>query len=305
MLSACFPCQPFSNAGARRGDGDERTLNKIAIKATKHYRPKVAIFENVRGMLSVRSGNRLIIEQFCNHLSKTGYDVFFKLLDASRHGVPQTRLRVFIIAVRTDCQSSNFSFPLPKEKNGLTLQEIIVGISPRLKNQNEVVNLGPQATKLCSLIPPGGNWKTIDGRHLPKRLKELKKKIDRYRAPAFYRRFARDEIAGTITATFKPEKCGVLHPIEDRPFSVREVARIQSFPDWFVFEGKSISSKYKQIGNAVPPRLAYEIAFNISQVLQGKSPKSSSNFIHIKDFIANVSPLRVSDAGVFVPATHI
>ena len=302
MLSACFPCQPFSNAGSRRGNSDDRFLNKAALRATKYYQPTVAIYENVRGMLSVRNGSELVIEQFCRRLSNIGYDVFFKLLDASKHGVAQRRLRVFIIAVHKKRQTGRFAFPLIKEQKGLTLGEIIVGISSKLKNQNEIADLSPQARKLCSLISPGGNWKDVDGRRLPKRLKKLRKEIDRYRAPAFYRRFSEDEIAGTITATFKPEKCGVMHPIENRPFSVREVARIQSFPDWFSFEGKTISSKYKQIGNAVPPRLAYEIALNISQILRGESPETASNFLNFQDFVKKASPLRVSDPGVFISA---
>ena len=302
MLSACFPCQPFSNAGSRRGSKDDRTLNEVALKATKYYQPKVAIYENVRGMLSVRNGNRLVVEQFCKRLNKIGYNAFFKLLDASEHGVAQRRLRVFIVAIRGDYQSDGFVFPAPIEKNGLTLGEIMANIPPGTMNQSEVSKLGPQAEKLCSLIPPGGNWKNVDGRMLPKRLKDLKKRMDRYRAPAFYRRFAKNEIAGTITATFKPEKCGVMHPVKDRPFSVREVARIQSFPDWFSFEGKSVSSKYKQIGNAVPPRLAYEIASNISQVLYGKTSGPSSDFVDIRDFLKKSSPLRVSDPGVFSSA---
>ena len=303
MLSACFPCQPFSNAGSRRGNNDDRDLNKVALKAVKFYKPTIAIFENVRGMLSVKNGNRLVVDQFCQRLSKLGYDVYLKLVDASQHRVAQQRLRVFIIAVCADRKTGHFSFPLPKARDGLTIGEMVSNISARAKNRDEVVYLGPQATRLCSLIPPGVSWKSVDGRSLPKRLKALKKKIDRYRAPAFYRRFAVDEISGTVTASFKPEKCGVMHPLEDRPLSVREVARIQSFPDWFAFKGSTIQSKYKQIGNAVPPRLAYEIALLLSSILHGKSPDGVSCFIDMREFLKNSSPLRASDPGVFVPAS--
>jgi len=303
MLSACFPCQPFSNAGSRRGNADDRDLNKVALKAVDFYKPTVAIFENVRGMLSVKNGNRLVVDQFCQRLSKLGYDVYLKLVDASQHRVAQQRLRVFIVAVCADRETGRFSFPPPKARNGLTIGEMVNNISARAKNRDEVVSLGPQATRLCSLIPPGGSWKSVDGRRLPKRLKALKRNIDRYRAPAFYRRFDVDEISGTVTASFKPEKCGVMHPSEDRPLSVREVARIQSFPDWFAFKGKTVQSKYKQIGNAVPPRLAYEIALLLSDVLQGKSSDRKSCFIDMRNFLRNSSPLRASDPGVFVPAS--
>jgi DNA (cytosine-5)-methyltransferase 1 len=82
----------------------------------------------------------------------------------------------------------------------------------------------------------------------------------KYHYPNFFRRYARNEIPGTITAAFKPENAGVWHPIENRIFSVREIARIQTFPDDFVFQGRNIKSKYQQIGNAVPPLMGKLIA---------------------------------------------
>ena len=302
MLAACFPCQPFSNAGARRGNDDDRALNQVALDAVKQLRPKAAIFENVRGMLSVKIGKIFLIEKFCRCLSALGYDSFVKLMDASQHRVGQRRLRVFIVAIRADKRLGRFAFPSPKPPHGLTLGDTLTGIAPDVCNQKEVICLSPQAAKLCSLIPPGGSWKSVDGRRLPKRLKNLKKIIDRYRAPNFYRRFAADEIAGTITAEFKPEKSGVMHPQEPRPYTVRETARIQSFPDWFAFHGKSERSKYRQIGNAVPPRLAYEIAGQISRVLDGESPEGVSEFLDIGEFLKKGEPLRVVDAGLTMSA---
>src|SRR5690606_13212318 len=82
-----------------------------------------------------------------------------------------------------------------------------------------------------------------------------------------YRRYARNEINGTITAAATPENCGIIHPIENRRYSVREIARIQSFPDDFVFVGDSIQAKYRIIGNAVPPKLAKVIAESIKETL--------------------------------------
>ena len=86
--------------------------------------------------------------------------------------------------------------------------------------------------------------------------------MKRYHAPNMYRRFARTEIAGTITASAQPENCGIIHPVENRRLNVREIARIQTCPDDFVFfteDKKSVKGMYKVIGNAVPPKLAETI----------------------------------------------
>jgi DNA (cytosine-5)-methyltransferase 1 len=93
----------------------------------------------------------------------------------------------------------------------------------------------------------------------------------RYRAPNFYRRFGLDEINGTITASAQPENCGIIHPLENRRYSVREIARIQSFPDDFIFSGRSIADKYKVIGNAIPPVLAHTVAKALDSVLRSSS----------------------------------
>jgi DNA (cytosine-5)-methyltransferase 1 len=105
-------------------------------------------------------------------------------------------------------------------------------------------------------------------------------------------------VAGTITAAFKPENAGVWHPVENRIFSVREIGRIQSFPDWYQFAGKSTKSKYQQIGNAVPPRLAFEIAQRIAMVLKGENLMKDQSPISFDQFIASGKPLRASDRDV-------
>ena len=94
--------------------------------------------------------------------------------------------------------------------------------------------------------------------------------MKRYHAPNMYRRFARTEIAGTITAAAQPENCGIIHPTENRRYNVREIARIQTFPDDFVFfteNPKSVTGMYKVIGNAVPPVLAKRIGSAIIEQL--------------------------------------
>lgn len=91
--------------------------------------------------------------------------------------------------------------------------------------------------------------------------------MKKYRSPNFYRRFGLDEINGTIIASAQPENCGIVHPVKDRRYTVREIARIQSFPDYFVFPEARKSLMYKVIGNAVPPVLGYVIGNTLKSYL--------------------------------------
>lgn len=293
VLTAGFPCQPFSNAGSRKGVNDDRgTLFQTAIDTVAKLEPKVVVFENVRGLLSFRNGQRPLIEEICNQLSKLGYDVTFKLIDASQHNVPQRRLRLFIVGVKHGIGCSTFSFPSVSHREDLTLEHTILDIPTEALHQNELMKLNPQAIRLGKFVPEGGSWKNIPYDQLPDRLKRISDNIEKYRWPNFYRRFHRSEIAGTITAAFKPENAGVWHPTEDRILSVREICRIQTFPDWFAFEGKSIKSKYKQIGNAVPPRLAFEIANSVKESILGHTSLNSFDFRDFKDFLETGRPLK-------------
>lgn len=107
-------------------------------------------------------------------------------------------------------------------------------------------------------IPEGGSWKNIPYENLAPRFQRIRDDMQRYHAPNFYRRFSRDEINGTITAAAQPENCGIIHPVHNRRYTIREIARIQSFPDDFVFIDdtlKNIVAMYKVIGNAVPVKL--------------------------------------------------
>ena len=120
---------------------------------------------------------------------------------------------------------------------------------------------------MLHFINEGGSWKDIPYEKLPSRLKKIRDEIKKYRSPNFYRRFSRDEINGTITATATPENCGIIHPVFNRRYTLRECARIQSFDDSFIFETNSISAGYRIIGNAVPPKLAFHIAKRLKELL--------------------------------------
>jgi DNA (cytosine-5)-methyltransferase 1 len=300
VLTAGFPCQPFSNAGSRKGveDRNSGTLYQTALAFVRKLKPRSVVFENVRGLLSFGNGGKLLIQEICEELDVLGYNVVFSLIDASRHHVPQKRLRVFIVGAERSQKAGVFSFPQPVNREDLSLKHTIMDLNSKVLNQMELMKLNPQAIQIGSMIPEGGSWKNIPYEKLPERLKRIRNNIERYRWPNFYRRFHRDEIAGTITAAFKPENAGVWHPIEERIFSVREIARIQTFPDWFNFVGRTIKSKYQQIGNAVPPRLAYEMALQIKAVLHGIDLRGKSEFMSFEQFVGSGKPLRSRDGDV-------
>jgi DNA (cytosine-5)-methyltransferase 1 len=261
VLTAGFPCQPFSNAGSRKGTSDPRgQLYKQTFKFIEHLNPKIVMFENVRGILSTKTDSGSLIDEIVETLThKHGYHVSYRLMNFSHFGVPQNRIRVVLIAIK-DKNYLDHIFPEVTEGKDLSIRATLKGITNKLPNQNELMRLNPQALHYGSMIPEGGSWKNIPYKALPERWKKIRDDMAKYHYPNFFRRYSRDEIQGTITAAFKPENAGVWHPTKDRIYSVREIARIQTFPDDFIFLGRTIKSKYQQIGNAVPPLMAQQIA---------------------------------------------
>jgi DNA (cytosine-5)-methyltransferase 1 len=272
ILTAGFPCQPFSNAGNRKGVHDSRgMLYKECLRIIKRKMPKVVVFENVRGLLSTKyiDGRNLaeVILEDLSNINDIGYNVVYKLLNASEYRVPQNRHRVFFVGIRKDL-GINFTFPEKQSKDNLKIGNVL-DIPKDLPNQVDWA-LSPQALEMIAYIPEGGSWKDVPYEHLAPRFKRIRDNMKKYRSPNFYRRFSRDEINGTITASAQPENCGIIHPTENRRYTIREIARIQSFPDEFLFiddSQKNIVAMYKVIGNAVPVTLAQNIASAImSQV---------------------------------------
>lgn len=270
ILTAGFPCQPFSNAGNRKGVHDSRgMLYKECLRIIKRKMPKVIVFENVKGLLSTKyiDGRNLVdvIIEDLSTMNNIGYNVVYKLLNASDYGVPQNRQRVFFVGVRKDLEII-FKFPNKHSKENLTLRHIL-DIPNDVPNQVDWV-LSPQALEMIKYIPEGGSWKDVPYERLAPRFQKIRDDMKKYRSPNFYRRFSRDEINGTITASAQPENCGIIHPIKNRRYTIREVARIQSFPDDFLFidnSPKNITAMYKVIGNAVPVALAQNIATAIME----------------------------------------
>ena len=263
VVLAGIPCQPFSNAGNRKSMDDHRGgLFESVMSIVDKKKPKVVLFENVRGFISSKDDQGIPMpKRIENELMEHGYKTFWKLLKASDYEVPQNRYRVVIIGLRNDIDI-DYKFPEVILGQDLSVKTVIDG-SILDDEQHEVWALSPQSQLLSSYIPPGGSWKNIPDEVLPERLVKIRSDMKKYRSPNFYRKFNLDEVMGTITAAATPENSGILHPLENRRYSVREIARFQSFPDEFKFIGDSIPSKYKMIGNAVPPRLAYHIASSL------------------------------------------
>jgi DNA (cytosine-5)-methyltransferase 1 len=203
------------------------------------------------------------------HLKKLGYLTSFKLLDASDHRVGQRRLRLIIVGTK---MKSHFIFPKGKPRDQLETKHVLGAPRHNAPNSNDRVTLSPQTQRVLDMVPVGGSWKDIPVNRLPARFKKIRRQMKRYHAPKFYRKFAKKDICGTMTASFTPENSCIWNPCSNKVMSVRDCARIQSFPDWYEFKGRHERSMHKQIGNAIPPRLAYELGKQIKKHLKGMRP---------------------------------
>lgn len=308
ILLAGFPCQPFSNAGNRRGVNDangrgtlfEECERIIRAKIAEGHRPQAFVFENVRGILSSKmpDGVTTVPQEISNRMQDMGYEMSMQLVCACDYGVPQQRYRVLIIGIDETLGLGAFNFnsmeqivhqyAIPSKSFGRDEELLLGSILQGVHNlQDDVVwdysettqrsvdliggcRHGMQALDffvsgfhkedLPEVVFEGRSWKDIPYELLSPRFKKIADDPKKYHAPKFFRRFAFGEINGTITASAQPENCGITHPVENRRYSVRECARIQSFPDEYRFGNIPLQSQYKVIGNAVPPVLGWVIA---------------------------------------------
>lgn len=315
ILLAGFPCQPFSNAGNRKGVNDangrgtlfEECERIIEAKVAIGHRPKAFVFENVRGILSSKmpDGVTTVPEEIRLRMQRLGYNISMKLVCSSDYGVPQQRYRVLIIGIDNELEIGSFNFELLNEvvneynipsKSFGNVEELLLGVilqGVENLHDNVVWEYSASTQRTVDLIggcqhgleafqyfrngynienlPPivfeGRSWKNIPYELLTPRFKKIADDPKRYHAPKFFRRFAFGEINGTITASAQPENCGITHPVENRRYSVRECARIQSFPDNYIFEAIPLQARYKVIGNAVPPVLAWVVAKSLLNFL--------------------------------------
>jgi DNA (cytosine-5)-methyltransferase 1 len=263
IMSGGFPCQAFSYAGKGLGFADTRgTLFYEFARLIDQVKPKLVIGENVKGLRNHDEGRTLSV--ITTELENLGYNVAFKILRAQFLDVPQKRERLIIFGVRKDLESE-ILFPLEKDYT-ITLRSALENV-PSSKGQSYT----EQKKLLMQKIPEGGYW-----RDLPL---DLQKK---YMGGSFLlgggktgmaRRLSWAEPSLTLTCNPAQKQTERCHPEETRPLTIREYARIQTFPDTWEFSG-SVSSQYKQIGNAVPVNLGYHIGLAAREIL-GDHPKKS------------------------------
>ncbi|MEE9408836.1 MAG: DNA cytosine methyltransferase [Polaribacter sp.] len=296
------PCQGFSLANKRRNTVADDPRNKLFyefVKVIDWYNPKSFVMENVKGLLSMKSGE--VIKQIVGEFEKAGefgYEVKYQVLKASDYGVPQSRQRVIVIGIRKDLGLTP-EFPLKKYAKEVTVNEAISDL-PTIHAAE-----GTESQKYTKKIQNTyqefmrKNSKSVKN-HIA--MRHTQRVINRFKAikngqglldvwethgsvqrgdpskkstvkfSQNNQRLYGDKPAPTIAASFQSN---FIHPKLDRNFTAREGARLQSFPDNFIFKGMRTKmswekglSQYQQIGNAVPPLLAFEIATTLKSVLE-------------------------------------
>ncbi|MAZ39478.1 MAG: DNA (cytosine-5-)-methyltransferase [Legionellales bacterium] len=266
FVSGGFPCQAFSYAGKKLGFEDARgTLFYEFARCIDEVQPKILLAENVRGLVSHENGRTL--ETIQSIINELGYTLISpRVLKAIFYKVPQKRERLFLIGIRKDLYAKTlFEWPSPYNRI-MTLRDAFYSGDLFLND----VPISPGQTypirkkEIMAHVPPGGYW-----RDLPE---ELQKE---YMQKSFYlgggktgmaRRLSLDEPSLTLTCAPAQKQTERCHPVETRPLTTREYARIQTFPDDWVFTG-SMSSIYKQIGNAVPVNLAAAVGRSVIRTL--------------------------------------
>lgn len=280
------PCQAFSTAGARRSLNDDRgNVFLRYIDIVNKIRPTYVVIENVRGLLSapypykdiekpIKGGALCVI---LDRLKEAGYSVSFELYNAANYGAPQIRERVVIIgklgnekvSYLTPTNEEHGKFNLP---NWRTLNDAIYDIENK---EQHYVEFPENRLKFYRMLKEGQYWK-----HLPKEIQKEamgeKLKLSGGKT-GFYRRLSFSKPSPTLVTDPTMPATDLGHPIENRPLSVEEYARIQEFPDDWVICG-SLKEQYKQIGNAVPIKLGEAIAKTISNDMKGIKNNTNPNF---------------------------
>lgn len=268
IVQGGFPCQAFSYAGNKLGFEDLRgTMFFEFARCVKEVQPKIAVGENVRGLLTHDNGRTL--QTMISVLEDLGYRVRYKVVKSQYLDVPQKRERLIIIGVRKDL---NIPIIFPKEQDyTVTLRDALADC-PKSEGQK----YPEQKKKILELVPPGGYW-----RDLPEDLQKS------YMGASYFmgggktgmaRRLSWDEPSLTLTCSPAQKQTERCHPEETRPLSVREYARIQTFPDDWQLIG-SVAQQYKQIGNAVPVNLGFHIGSALIKMLDGKTEEDLVDFV--------------------------
>ena len=256
FVSGGYPCQAFSYAGHKLGLDDVRgTMFYYFAQIIDELQPKVFLAENVKGLQSHDNGNTL--QTMIDIFESLGYLVTPEIVKAVNYNVAQKRERLIIVGIRNDI---DIKYRLPEPFGTKPVLRDALKNVPKSKGEK----YPEKKKKVLELVPPGGYW-----RDLPEDIAK------EYMGKSYYsgggrtgmaRRISWDEPSLTLTCSPAQKQTERCHPDETRPFTVREYARIQSFPDDWEFMG-SMSQQYKQIGNAVPVELATAIGLSIIDVL--------------------------------------
>lgn len=310
LVAGGVPCQPFSRAGrskirslvrdGHRAEHDPRAdLWMSFLEVVKRLRPRAVLLENVPDLAVWNEGAVLL--SLCESLRDLGYATDAVILDAHRYRVPQHRARLFLVGRRPGMA---FEWPAPVDGR-VTIRDAI-GELPTIPPAHRIERsayAGPD-TEFQRLLRSGvpdedAGWihdhisrdvRSDDAEAFAllgpgRTYAELPKRLQRYRADIFadkYNRLAWEGLSRSITAHLAKDGYWYIHPDQDRTLSVREAARLQTFPDWFRFAGRP-SVRYRQIGNAVPPLLAQAIGAELAAGLnrpprRGRPPRSGARF---------------------------
>jgi DNA (cytosine-5)-methyltransferase 1 len=294
VVAGGFPCQAFSMAGKRQGFDDKRgALFFEYARAIQEIKPKLFIAENVKGLLFHDKGKTLDV--ILKTLSEAGYKVLPpQLLKAIHYRVPQKRERLFIVGIRNDIDLP-FNFPLPEEEIYTVRDALKAG---KLFNCDAPYSTGAHYSeskyKILDQVPEGGNWRDLS---IEFQKEYLGKRHGLGSNSQLARRLSWNKPSYTLLTNPNSKLTERCHPVETRPLTVREYARLQTFPDDWAFAGAK-SAQYAQIGNAVPVNLAKAIAQSAKDFLE-KPSENNQEFLPSKKQIRQLrlkseqSPLKV------------
>lgn len=311
LLAGGPPCQPFSNAGipkiaslVRSGDrtahDSRRDLWRSYFSFVDALAPRAVLLENVPDM--ARSQEGAILVRFLQEIEARGYRSDVRVLESWRHGVPQHRKRLFVVGMKDQI---GFDWPGPSDHK-VTLRDAIGDLPqvPPGQSDNTIEYRGHPTSPLGVLLRSGmkGDDAKVLWDHVTRFVRDddaeafslmgegqtyrdLPDRLRRYRGDIFSDKYVRlrwDGLSRSITAHLAKDGYWYIHPQQDRTLSVREAARVQTFPDSFRFAG-SMTSRFAQIGNAVPPLLAQEVGRSLLRALKASSepvhrPTASASF---------------------------
>ncbi|WP_170866902.1 DNA cytosine methyltransferase [Nocardioides lianchengensis] len=287
LLAGGPPCQSFSTAGRRRGldDADRGPLVFEFVRLVDELRPRAFLMENVKGLLSASerwrelpyNNNGVKIDDLHGSLFRSlmaafkalGYTVDFREFNSADFGVPQTRQRVFVLGYR-DGTPVSFPEPTHAKEAGLfsepwrTLGDALDGLT---EDDSPCAVFSERKLKYLKMVPEGGNW-----RDLPEEAQRESMGRAFYAKggrSGYWRRLSRTRPSPTILTEPQNASTSLCHPTEARPLTVRECARVQTFPDDWEFVG-SRADQYRLVGNAVPVGLAAAVGAHVREELDGE-----------------------------------